>query len=138
MKKEVVNGCFYNDEIMVGEYIRNNKGNIGKVIGIFNGHSLAKYHIEFQGLVKVKRQYLSIKTIKKHSFNIIDLVEEGDYVNGQKIVMITKDPFIKNQTDLWTGRTISFGQDFEEERFINNDIKSIVTKERFDQMQYIV
>ena len=56
-----------NNEIEVGEYVRNNKGNIGKVIGIFDGHCTAKYHIEFQGDVKVKRQYLSTNTIIKHS-----------------------------------------------------------------------
>lgn len=60
-------------EIEVGEYVRNNKGNIGKVIGIFDGHCTAKYHIEFQGNVKVKRQYLSTNTIVKHSKNIIKM-----------------------------------------------------------------
>ena len=63
------------EEISINEYVRTKKGNIGKVIGIFEGHSIAKYHIEFQGNVKVKRQYLSTKTIAKHSFNIIDLIE---------------------------------------------------------------
>lgn len=63
-------------EIEKDEYIRNNKGNIGKVIGIFDGHCNAKYHIEFQGNVKVKRQYLSIKTIVKHSKDILNLIEE--------------------------------------------------------------
>lgn len=58
-------------EIQVGEYVRNNKGNIGKVIDIFEGHCIAKYHIEFQGTVKVKRQYLSTKTIVKHSNNLM-------------------------------------------------------------------
>ena len=62
-------------DIQVGERIRTKKGNIGKVIGIFNGHCTAKYHIEFQGNVKIKRQYLSTKTIIKHSKNIIDLIE---------------------------------------------------------------
>lgn len=68
--------------IEIGEYVRTNKGNIGNVIDIFQGHCTAKYHIQFQGNVKVKRQYLSTKTIAKHSKNIIDLIEEGDYVNG--------------------------------------------------------
>lgn len=71
------------EEIQVGEYIKNNKGNIGKVIGIFKGHCTAKYHIEFQGTVKVKRQYLSTKTILKHSKNIIDLIEVGDIIEWE-------------------------------------------------------
>lgn len=66
--------------IEIGEYVRNNKGNIGQVIGIFNGHCQAKYHIQFQGTVKVKRQYLSINTIINHSKQLIDLIEAGDLV----------------------------------------------------------
>lgn len=69
-------------EIEVGEYVRTNKGNIGQVIDIFEGHCIAKYHIQFQGNVKVKRQYLSTNTIVKHSKIISEIVEAGDYVNG--------------------------------------------------------
>lgn len=68
------------DKIEVGEYVRTNKGNIGQVIGIFNGHCQAKYHIQFQGKVKVKRQYLSTHTIIKHSMQPINLVEIKDVV----------------------------------------------------------
>jgi len=75
--------------IEVGEYVRTNKGNIGNVIDIFQGHCTAKYHIQFQGNVKVKRQYLSTKTIAKHSKNIIDLIEVGDLVNGNRVYKIT-------------------------------------------------
>lgn len=68
------------NEIEVNEYVRTNKGNIGQVIGIFNGHCQAKYHIQFQGKVKVKRQYLSTHTIIKHSKQLIDLIEDKDIV----------------------------------------------------------
>lgn len=68
------------DKMEVGEYVRTNKGNIGQVIGIFNGHCQAKYHIQFQGKVKVKRQYLSTHTIIKHSKQLIDLIEVGDII----------------------------------------------------------
>ena len=67
-------------EIEVNEYVRTNKGNIGQVIGIFNGHCQAKYHIQFQGKVKVKRQYLSTYTIINHSKQLIDLIEVKDLV----------------------------------------------------------
>lgn len=66
-------------EIEPEEYVRIDKGNIGKVIGIFDGHCKAKYHIEFQGNVKVKRQYLSTKTIIKHSKDIKELVKARRY-----------------------------------------------------------
>lgn len=68
------------NDIEVGEYVRTNKGNIGQVIGIFNGHCQAKYHIQFQGKVKVKRQYLSTHTIIKHSKQLIELIEVKDLV----------------------------------------------------------
>ena len=100
------------NEIEVNEYVRTNKGNIGQVIGIFNGHCQAKYHIQFQGKVKVKRQYLSTHTIIKHSKQLIDLVEVGDYVNGELI------------TDKWDTRISSIRSNFSEE-----DIKTILTKE---------
>ena len=63
------------EDIKVGEYVRINKGIIGKVIDIFEGHAFAKYHIEFQTGVKVKKQWLSTRTIISHSFNITDLIE---------------------------------------------------------------
>ena len=68
------------DKIEVNDYMRTNKGNIGQVIGIFNGHCQAKYHIQFQGKVKVKRQYLSTHTIIKHSKQLIDLIEVEDII----------------------------------------------------------
>lgn len=102
------------NEIEVNEYVRTNKGNIGQVIGIFNGHCQAKYHIQFQGKVKVKRQYLSTHTIIKHSKQLIDLVEVGDYVNGELI------------TDKWDTRISSIRSNFSEE-----DIKTILTKEQY-------
>lgn len=76
------------DKIEVNDYVRTNKGDIGQVIGIFNGHCQAKYHIQFQGKVKVKRQYLSTHTIIKHSKQLIDLIECGDFVNGHKVKAI--------------------------------------------------
>lgn len=78
------------DKMEVGEYVRTNKGNIGQVIGIFNGHCQAKYHIQFQGKVKVKRQYLSTHTIIKHSKQLIDLIENKDVlkIRIDKTIMV--------------------------------------------------
>lgn len=120
--------------IEVGEYVKTNKGNIGKVIGIFDGHCTAKYHIEFQGSVKVKRQYLSTKTIVKHSKCIIDLIETGDIIQYK----------IKNiSTTLETKGYIEGVVDIEDNEMINrirNDenyiIQSILTKEQYEQNCY--
>ena len=114
------------EEISINEYVRTKKGNIGKVIGIFEGHSIAKYHIEFQGNVKVKRQYLSTKTIVKHSKIISEIVENGDYVNGKLIHKIDKGP---NYCYLYYGNC---------KTFVSYQIKSIVTKEQFNSVSYEV
>lgn len=113
--------------IEIGEYVRTNKGNIGNVIDIFQGHCTAKYHIQFQGNVKVKRQYLSTKTIVKHSKNIIDLIELYDYINGMIVFdIITYDNGEK-------AIEISGGSLIEEE-----EIKDILTHEQFEQNCYTV
>ena len=64
------------------------------------------------------------KDIINASYNIIDLIEVGDYVNGEK-VMLNNDGNIKIGT---TRDNIVFNN----EKFI----KSIVTKEQFESMSY--
>lgn len=86
--------------IEIGEYVRNNKGNIGQVIGIFNGHCQAKYHIEFQGKVKAKRQYLSTHTIINHSKKPIDLIEVGDIVEIRTGLHSSFKYFVENEDNL--------------------------------------
>ncbi len=119
------------NDIEVGEYVRTNKGNIGQVIGIFNGHCQAKYHIQFQGKVKVKRQYLSTHTIIKHSKQLIDLIEVGDIVNGMEVLDIHKP------RDLW--EPIEIRVDSRYTNFIlAEDIKTILTKEQMEANCYKV
>ena len=111
--------------IEVGEYVRTTKGNIGQVIGIINGHCQAKYHIQFQGKVKVKRQYLSTHTIIKHSKQLIDLIEVGDIVNGMEVLDIYKP------RDLW--EPIEIRVDSRYTNFIlAEDVKIILTKEQLE------
>jgi hypothetical protein len=76
-----------------------------------------------------------LKNKTKHSKNIIDLIEEGDYVNGHLVVDKYQD-------------TDDYGKDFivinVESDFLCNkslvekDIKSIVTKEQFKAVEYEV
>lgn len=64
------------------------------------------------------------KHIVKHSPNIIDLIEAGDYVNGEPVeeIVIATDEFeITTTTEYLTNV---------------EDIKSIVTKEQFASMEY--
>lgn len=117
--------------IEVGEYVRTNKGNIGNVIDIFQGHCTAKYHIQFQGNVKVKRQYLSTKTIAKHSKNIIDLIEAGDYVNGNEVT----DKYLFNGEILVLETIVD---ETNAKCMCEGDIRTILTKEQYQANCYTV
>ena len=85
-------------------------------------------------------EYELIKTteILKHSKNIIDLIEVGDYVNGYKVV----ETFIDNKKkdELWLGVVVSSKMIKEplQEYFNNEMIKSIVTHEQFETIEYKV
>lgn len=68
--------------------------------------------------------YIDWNEVYKKSENIIDILEVGDYVNGSKVNRIEKDYIVINE--IWTGR----------ELLINENIKSIVTKEQFESMSY--
>lgn len=125
------------EEIKVGEYVRLENGIIGKVIGIFDGHCRAKYHIEFQGDVKVKRQYLSTKTIKKHSKNIIDLIETGDIVEleiSEEFVEKEDKILFTRIGDVYTKELLQ--RDIENGVIVK--IRTILTHEQYNQNCYKV
>lgn len=85
--------------------MRTDNGEIHKVIDIEKGS------------IKIKSQYkewIGLCCIAKHSKQLIDLIEEGDYVNGELI------------TDKWDTRVSSIRSNFSEE-----DIKTILTKESY-------
>ena len=64
------------------------------------------------------------KDIIKASHNIMDLIEVGDYVNGDRVTQVTSR-YVE----------VCYGRDSCD--FINEeDIKSIVTKEQFESMKY--
>ena len=72
------------------------------------------------------RTFANIEDIVKTSYNIIDILEAGDYVNGCKIIKNT----------LKDGGNIVIVQGGN--CFTNEKIKSIVTKEQMEQMAYKV
>lgn len=70
----------------------------------------------------------NLERIVKASYNIIDILEEGDYVNGFKVIDIVEN-------DIYIS-------DFYAENYIGmvkvKDIKSVVTHEQMEQMAYKV
>ena len=67
------------------------------------------------------------KDILKHSKNIIDLIEEGDYVNGYRVDEVRISSF----------NSMLFCNDYHIE-IQEYQIKSIVTKEQFKSVEYEV
>ena len=70
--------------------------------------------------------------ITKASFNIIDLIEVGDYVNGYKVKGFNDIGQIIYSKDAYGGG-YSYVANFK-----NEDIKSVVTKEQFESNCYKV
>lgn len=104
-------------KIEVGEYGRTNKGKIFIFAWLENSDGKRYTNKVLLGNGKIfenKFYYFDDgEEIVKHSKNIIDLVEVGDYVNGECI------------TDKWETRISSIKSNFSEE-----DIKTLVTKEQ--------
>lgn len=71
-------------EIKVGDYYRTKAGYIGERINISDFRDQeTKICVDFGLLDYI---FIGKKDITKHSPNIIDLVEVGDYVNGYKVL----------------------------------------------------
>ena len=109
------------EEIKVEEYVRTKTGNIDKVDALY-GMIENTVHLE-------KHKWQDIKNIVKHSPNIIDLIEEGDYVNGYYVEKVWEQVNYRMAIDL-RGSTLGLNDE--------NCIKSIVTKEMFNQVKYEV
>ena len=121
-------------DIQVNEYVRTEDGYISKV-ALGDGYSLI-----FNSTIKVsygeEKEILyswEFEKITKHSFNLIDLIEVGDYVNGEEIKEIG---IIR--IGLYKGQKALFTQNYAGKYFRNEDIQTIVTHEQFKAMEYKV
>lgn len=73
---------------------------------------------------------IDLKDTVKHSKNIIDLIEEGDYVNG---MLVRKGKVASGEEKLLVGNHLIHGMALEA---VN--IKSVLTKEQFNEGSYKV
>lgn len=122
-------------EIKVGDFIRTIDGYIRRVTqvnkkGTYEGLCYGAYSVDKP---YKNSQGISAKKIKSHSKDIIDLIEEGDYVNGYKVSFIAQDcaKFVQCDYPVETGATNHY-------KFYKESIRDIVTKEQLNQMKYIV
>ena len=116
-------------------YVRTKDGNIDKILFVeyaeekrqqYPNHP-SKKHWRDKILLLKAGYWRTTQNIIKASHNIIDLIEVGDYVNGQRVDTIQNGQLLSTNS-----------YDFRLENIVlcNEDIKSIVTKEQFESMKY--
>ena len=118
-------------KLKAGMYVRTKDGFIDKIIIDYQGYCNSPYcdckHISCE------HNYYDEKEIIKASHSLIDLIELGDYVNGQPIGEITLSGDYK---------AVCINCFYKNQRrklyLESKDIKSIVTKEQFENMKYEV
>ena len=125
------------EKIEIGEYARTIDGIFGKIVKYDN----FEYHIKISedDIWKCGRDF-----IVKHSKQLKDLIEVGDYVNGYKVINIIKNK-INNNKLIAVGNTDYEFETVKELTETNGikllgckDIKTILTKEQFEANCYKV
>lgn len=130
-------------KLEVGMYVRTKWGYICKLINIndFREPSM-KYGVEANYLRDV--MFIGDEDISKASHSLLSddeehcLIEVGDYVNGKRVEWIGYDLYRENEDKTLTGigeKRILFNE-FTKDSVKEKGIKSIVTKEQFERMQY--
>ena len=114
-------------DIEVGDYVRTKSGEIG----IFVEYRDDKFFCK----IKIKNTYYTppISTITKHSKNIIDLIEVGDFVNGYRVLEMFKFQNDKYAFTICKSDFKSICRIWSEE-----DIETILAKEQYSQNCYTV
>ena len=115
------------DKIEVNEYVRTKNGEIHKVIEIKENRYITNFDDYFY--FRYDNNMGGFKSdIVKHSKQLIDLIEVGDFVNGFPIL----EP-------IYNGNTM-YGIDEGYENFKKSfgEIKTILTKEQFEANCYKV
>ena len=115
-----------------GMYVRTNEGKITKIIEIDkDGFERVDKCIDFTNY-----------NIIKASYNIIDLIEEGDYVNGEKVIRIYEkgECYDGSNYGLITKTIETENDNYEtiphDHLYVGYSIISILTKDQFESINY--
>ena len=121
----------------IGDYVRfkDKRGNtyIRKIIDLPQDIRYGAIEIDIETNYS---NMLSPKNIIKSSPNIIDLIEAGDYVNGFRVDKVEKD--IDYITFGDEKLTLASKFNYDKYTIMGEQIKSILTKEQFESMEYKV
>ena len=117
----------------IGEYIRTPYGKIGKITHIYSH----KPYFD-DGFILDNEEFIQcgMKAMKEleSTPNIIDLIQEGDYIDGFKVIEVRHHLHNDKEIILSNGiHRCSFSKNESDYK-----IKSIVTKEQFESMEYIL
>ena len=110
----------------VGEYVRTKNGVIDKVDALY-GMIENTVHLE-------NLKWFDIKNIAKHSKQLIDLIEVGDFVNGYKVISVDYDVM----DDTIECIELDLNSNYQYNFISIRQIKTILTHEQFEQNSYKV
>lgn len=108
-------------------YVRTKKGEI------FDCYESEQMHKPIYYPKKSKTNgYIDYEDVYKKSDNLIDILQVGDYVNGYKVT------YVANVEPCPSGKFVDIDcdKDSSDSYFFDNEIKTIVTKEQFESMEY--
>ena len=121
-------------ELKPNMYLRTKQGKISKIKWIssqaWKGTNTidATIHLENDNTLIYPRDDF------KSSYNIIDLIEAGDYVNGNKVIRIETSSYPEDKNV----KIIVCCGDDDYYVYYNEDIKTILTKEQYENNCYKV
>lgn len=122
-------------KLEVGQFVRTKHYGIFKILNIGKQNKII-FLKKAQGIdCVVADKYNPIeKEVTKASHNIIDLIEVGDYVNGYKVV--SKGTLSAESKELYLAILTNDYGNFWSDKIFEQDIKTILTKEQFENNCY--
>ena len=108
------------EKICLNEYIRTKNGKIDKVIN--DNYYISEY-------IECEKGIVDKENIVKHSFNIIDLIEVGDFVNENEVI----DKYLFNGEMPVLETT---GDETNAKCMCESDIRTILTHEQYERNCY--
>ena len=134
-------------KLEVGMYVRNKDGTIGKIIAIdlakprqekYPNHPSKRWWRD-KILISSYKGWRTTQNIIKASYNIIDLIKVGDYVNGEKVLETNcKWEYMDDDSDTGVNEVYD-GLELQKGRiYFEYEIETVVTKEQMEQMAYKV
>ena len=118
---DVAYALYVRDNLKPNDYFRTFDGQIFKSMNVspIKGNKIYYLNGDYT--------WVDVSAVDNFSDNPIDLIEEGDYVNGVEVEEINDKEIMLVDTHLWIDKEVT-----------NRLIESIVTKEMFNSVKYEV